>query len=84
LFQECVLDIYQERKIILFYCADLLWKPVNEKVRFVMILDEGKGFILMGSDLTLPPEDMIMAYSYRFKIEVSFKVMKHLVGAFFL
>jgi len=37
----------------------------------------------MGSDLTLSPEDMIMAYSYRFKIEVNFKVMKHLMGAFF-
>jgi hypothetical protein len=26
---------------------------------------------------------MILAYSYRFKIEVSFKVLKHLIGAFF-
>jgi uncharacterized membrane protein len=77
------MDIYRERKTILFYCVDLLWKPINEKVRFVLVLDEGVGFILMGSDLTLPPEDMIMAYSYRFKIEVSFKVMKHLIGAFF-
>jgi hypothetical protein len=25
---------------------------------------------------------MILAYSYRFKIEVSFKVLKHLIGAF--
>ncbi|MBU3935880.1 transposase [Patescibacteria group bacterium] len=83
LFQEVVMDIYQERKTILFYCVDLLWKPIKEKVRFVLVLDEGIGFILMGSDLTLPPEDMIMAYSYRFKIEVSFKVMKHLIGAFF-
>ena len=26
---------------------------------------------------------MILAYSYRFKIEASFKVLKHLIGAFF-
>lgn len=83
LFQEAVLDIYQERKAILFYCVDLIWKPIKEKVRFVLVLDEGVGFIIMGSNLTLPPEDMIMAYSCRFKIEVSFKVMKHLMGAFF-
>ena len=37
----------------------------------------------MGSDLTLGARDMILAYSYRFKIEVSFKVLKHLIGAFF-
>jgi hypothetical protein len=83
LFQEVVLDISQERKTVLFSCVDLLWKPINEKVRFVLVLDEEAGFILMGSDLTLSPEDMIMAYSYRFKIEVSFKVMKLLMGAFF-
>ena len=37
----------------------------------------------MCSDLTLSAPDIIRAYSYRFKIEVSFKVLKHLMGAFF-
>ena len=37
----------------------------------------------MGSDLTLGARNMILAYSYRFKIEVTFKVLKHLIGAFF-
>jgi len=40
-------------------------------------------FILMCSDLTLSPQDIIRAYSYRFKIEVNFKILKHLMGAFF-
>ena len=40
-------------------------------------------FMLMCSDLTLSPQDIIKAYSYRFKIEVSFKVLKHLMGVFF-
>ena len=40
-------------------------------------------FILMCSDLTLSPQDIIRAYSYRFKIEVNFKTLKHLMGAFF-
>ncbi|WP_024333284.1 hypothetical protein [Desulfotignum balticum] len=31
---------------------------------------------------TLDAQDMVLAYSYRFKIEVSFKVFKHLIGAF--
>ena len=66
-----------------FLALDLLWKPVGEKVRFVLVADGNERFILMGSDLTLGAKDMILAYSYRFKIEVSFKVLKHLIGAFF-
>ncbi len=37
----------------------------------------------MCSDLALSAPDIIRAYSYRLKIEVSFKVLKHLMGAFF-
>jgi hypothetical protein len=61
---------------------DLRWKPIGEKVRFVLVADGTERFILMGSDLTLGAQDMILAYSYRFKIEVSFKVLKHLIGVF--
>ena len=46
-------------------------------------MDGGETFILMCSDLTLSPENIIAAYSYRFKIEVNFKVIKHVIGAFF-
>ena len=38
---------------------------------------------LMCSDLSLSAADIIRTYSYRFKIEVSFKVLKHLIGVFF-
>ena len=54
-----------------------------EKVRFVLVADGADRFILIGSDVTLSARNMILAYSYRFKIEVSFKVLKHLMGAFF-
>jgi len=37
----------------------------------------------MCSDLSLAPIDIIIAYSYRFKIEVSFNVLKNVIGAFF-
>jgi len=42
----------------------------------------GNEFILLCSNLDWAPEDMIRAYSFRFKIEVSFKALKHLVGSF--
>ena len=82
-FQEAVIEIYKQKKTILFLCLDLIWKPIKEKVRFVLVIDETETFILMCSDLTLEPLDIIRAYSYRFKIEVNFKVLKHLMGAFF-
>ena len=31
---------------------------------------------------TLHPEQIILAYSYQFKIEVSFKILKHVIGSF--
>lgn len=83
LFQEIALEIYRERKTILFYCIDLIWKPIKQKVRFVLVKDGNERFILLTSDLTLSPQDIITAYSHRFKIEVTFKVMKHLLGVFF-
>jgi len=82
-FQEATIEIYREKKTVFFLCLDLLWKPIGEKVRFVLVVDGDENFILMCSDLTLCPQDIIKAYSYRFKIEVSFKVLKHLMGVFF-
>jgi len=82
-FQEATIEIYREKKTVFFLCLDLIWKPIGEKVRFVLIIDGEENFILMCSDLTLSPQDIIKAYSYRFKIEVSFKVLKHLMGVFF-
>ncbi|MCP4757513.1 MAG: hypothetical protein GY866_42180 [Proteobacteria bacterium] len=81
-FRETTVEIYNKRKIILFLTSDLIWKPVGEKIRFVWVLDGAERFVLMCSDLNLSPEDAITAYGYRFKIEVTFKVSKHLMGAF--
>jgi len=71
-FQEATIEIYKEKKTVLFLCLDLLWKPIGEKVRFVLVIDGEENFILMCSDLALSPQDIIKAYSYRFKIEVSY------------
>jgi hypothetical protein len=82
-FDQARIELYGQIRHLSFLCLDLLWKPVGEKVRFVLVADGADRFILMGSDLTLKPQDMILAYGCRFKIEVSFKVLKHLMGAFF-
>jgi uncharacterized membrane protein len=82
-FEQTPIELYGQMKQVGFLCLDLFWKPVADKVRFVLVTDGPDRFILIGSDLTLSARDMILAYSYRFKIEVSFKVLKHLMGAFF-
>ena len=83
-FEATTLEIYGKCKEVSYLCLDLIWKPIGEKVRFVMVRDGSGKFILMCSDLTLSAPDIIRAYSYRFKIEVNFKVLKHIMGAFFL
>jgi hypothetical protein len=82
-FQKTTVDLYGQQKTICFLCLDLIWKPIKEKVRFVLVSDNEEKFILICSDLNLSAHDIIVAYSYRFKIEVNFKVLKHLMGVFF-
>jgi len=81
-FKEVTIDIYNKRRTIQLLTQDLIWKPIKEKVRFVLVIDGEECFILMCSDLLLSPENIIMAYGYRFKIEVTFKVLKQVMGAF--
>jgi hypothetical protein len=82
-FEETAIELYGCCKTVSLLCLDLIWKPVGEKIRFVLVVDGAEHFILMCSDLTLSAPDILRAYSFRFKIEVSFKVLKHLMGAFF-
>lgn len=81
-FTPITIRVYGRMKTLEFYCLDLTWKPIKEKLRFVLVKDGTSRFILMCSDLTLSPENIIITYSHRFKIEVSFKVLKHLMGVF--
>ena len=81
-FEQTTIVLYGQCKEVSFLCLDLIWKPIGEKVRFVLVRDGSEQFILMCSDVELLASDIIRAYSYRFKIEVSFKMLKHLIGAF--
>jgi len=81
-FTTIDINLYGKNETVQYLCVDLLWKPIRRKVRFVLVKTGAKMMILMCSDLTLDPQQIILAYSYRFKIEVSFKTLKHIIGSF--
>lgn len=77
------MQLYDKIEEVEYLCLDLLWKPVKRLCRFVLVKTKDKTMILIASDTSISPVEMIIAYSYRFKIEVSFKSLKHTIKGFF-
>ena len=84
LFTHAPSPVYGDTNVkIAYYASDMLWRPTERMMRFVLVNHPIRGkIILMTSDLTLEPLDIIKIYGLRFKIEVSFKASKHSVGAY--
>jgi len=82
-FRTVTVNTYDESKRLEILCLDLEWHAVREKLRFVLIKDDGSTFILICSDLSMSPEEIIELYACRFKIEVTFKMLKHIIGGLY-
>jgi hypothetical protein len=82
-FQKATVSLYGKSETIDYLCLDLLWRPVKGIIRFVLVKNGSTPFILMCADLSVPALQIIELYGYRFKVEVTFKSLKHTIGSFF-
>ena len=75
--------LYGKEQEVSYYCTDLLWgKTLYQRLRFVLVVLDGVETILVSTDLSLTPEQIITLYSHRFKIECSFRELKQVIAGF--
>ena len=83
-FPNAPSPLYDDRKVTLRYLSrDLLWRSLGQLVRFVWVVHPTRGrWILLCTDLTMSPLDVIRLYGWRFKIEAGFWQAIHNLGAY--
>lgn len=83
-FQTADSPVYSETNVTLkYFTIDLLWRPVGQLIRFVLVEHPTRGrCILMSTDTTLSALEIIQVYGYRFQIELSFKQALYTLGTY--
>jgi hypothetical protein len=77
------LSLYGKKQKVSYRTIDLHWDSPENLVRFVLVLwPGGKPSILLSTDLDLSGVEIITAYSWRFKIEVTFRTLIELLSGF--
>jgi hypothetical protein len=82
-FIKTTMNLYGKDEKVEYLCINLLWgTKLYKELRFVLVKYNGSLSILVTTKLDMPPERMILLYSYRFKIECTFREFKQVIGGF--
>ena len=82
-FNTAQICLYGRPEEVRYHCVDLLWgQGLYQMLRFVLVEYNHTRTILVSTDLSLNPLDIIQLYGKRFGIEVMFREMKQVVCAF--
>jgi hypothetical protein len=82
-FIKTTLSLYGKEEKIEYFCINLLWgKKLYKELRFVLVKYESTLSIFATTKLDLDPLKIIKLYSYRFKIECTFRELKQVIGGF--
>ena len=83
LFVKMYLNVYGEWKTVEVYTIDMVWgRGVYMPARVVLTIMDGARSMLLCTDMSLPPQEIIRLYSYRQKIEGTFREFKQQLGGF--
>lgn len=75
--------LYGQEKEVSYYSENLLWGAKwYQDLKFVLVWLDGTRNILVSTDLTLTPTEIIEAYCHRFKIECAFRELKQVIAGF--
>ena len=82
-FAQAKVWLYGKEETVEYLCKDLLWGAgLLLLVRFVLVKCGDTKLILVCTNVSFTPQQIIRLYGYRFKIEVTFRTLKQLLGAF--
>jgi hypothetical protein len=81
--QQAQVWLYGKLTTVYYQCFEFHWDSPTTPVLFVLTQQSnGRRIILLTTDLSLSGTEVIAAYGLRFKIEVTFRTLIHLLGGF--
>jgi hypothetical protein len=82
-FTQTKVWLYGKEETIEYLCKDLLWGAgLFYLMRFILVKCGDTKLILVCTNVSFTPLQILRLYGYRFKIEVTFRTLKQLLGAF--